>query len=231
MVGAHSELRVSFTTLQVNKPWCEPTPRWHCDGWLSQQGSRYPSRQLARPVQINTLWMLSDFSTENGGTLIVPGSHARGPMEQPQWWPGVAASQPRTDALHVAAPAGSVCIFDCRLWHCLPPNRTALPRVMYNVRFFPHWVPVDLLCNNGYQSNQPPWPLMPSAVFAELPGNVRWLYEHAPLAPPAPTRPGGGKHCVDALLPEYCGSVPASEADAAEWVGSLKMPSCTHGNG
>jgi hypothetical protein len=127
---------------------------------------------------------------------------------------------------------------------------------MYNVRYFPRWLPVDLLCNNGYRSNQvtaaagrrrvaasrhhrlitphrligasthraaacprcnngrradqPPWPRMPPCVHAALPDGVRWLYEHAPRAPPPPTRPcaghgvGGGPG-VDEGLPEYCG--------------------------
>ena len=167
--------------------------------------------------------MLSDFTRQNGGTLIVPVSHARAAAESPQLWEGEGAAQPRTDAVHVVAPAGSVCVLDCRVWHCLPPNFTEECRVMYNVRYFPaSKCPVDLLCNNGYHSKQPPWPRMPQPTFDALPDGVRWLYAHAPLPPPAPTRPfEGSEQCVDALVPEYVGEFPTTAADAAGWLGRV----------
>ena len=156
MAVAPRELRVSYTTLQVNKPRClETTPRWHSkcsrslcvffhwkpqevaelglpdDGYLCQP-ERYPGPgELTRPLHINTLWMLSDFTRQNGGTLIVPASHARAAAESPQLWEGEGAARQRTDAVHVVAPAGSVCILDCRVWHCLPPNFTEECRVHF----------------------------------------------------------------------------------------------------
>ena len=75
--------------------------------------------------------MLSDFTRQNGGTLIAPASHTRAAAESPQLWEGEGAAQPRTDAVHVVAPAGSVCVLDCRVWHCLPPNFTEECRVHF----------------------------------------------------------------------------------------------------
>ena len=67
---------------------------------------------------------------------------------------------------------------------------------------------------------------MPREVYSDLPDDVRWLYEHAPLPAPAPTQltsveaQSGEQHMheVGALAPEYMGSYPPSEADATEWV-------------
>lgn len=94
---------------------------------------------------------------------------------------------------------------------------------MYNVRFFPSHLPVDLLCNNGWKSAQPPWPSMLAEVYAALPDDVRWLYEHAPLPAPAPTRltsvQNGEEYTqeVGEFTPEYMGTFPPTEADIAEW--------------
>ena len=75
---------------QVNKPRCRDTaPRWHCDGHLSQParyagGGQCGGQGLARPLQVNTLWMLSDFTVENGGTWVVPGRRDPPSHAQPQ---------------------------------------------------------------------------------------------------------------------------------------------------
>ena len=58
----------------------------------------------------NIMWMLDDFTEENGATRIVPGSHLKG--RQPdhvrdEGVPTVAA----------VGPAGSAMVFDGRLWH------------------------------------------------------------------------------------------------------------------
>ena len=57
---ATADIRVTFTTLQVNKPHCHQSI-WHADGHKSQP-SLYPGSALRRPAHINTLWMLSEFT-------------------------------------------------------------------------------------------------------------------------------------------------------------------------
>ncbi len=72
------------------------------------QGAEPPAL-IAPCVCINVMWMLNDFSAENGGTRFVPRSHLRG--------------RPPTggdaDVVTIAAegPAGTAMIFDGRLWH------------------------------------------------------------------------------------------------------------------
>jgi hypothetical protein len=65
---------------------------------------------IAPAVVANTMWMLSDFSAPNGATEVVPGSHLTG------------AHPPQGDQSHCAitsaeAPAGTLLVFDGRLWH------------------------------------------------------------------------------------------------------------------
>lgn len=62
------------------------------------------------PVMMNTVWLLDDFSPNNGGTRVVPGSHKS----------GLAAPPEDMDVKHVVqpvAPAGSVIVFNGQTWH------------------------------------------------------------------------------------------------------------------
>ena len=62
---------------------------------------------------INVVWCLDDFTEENGATRIVPFSHRT---------PNVDLT---LDTVPLEAPAGSVVVFDGRLWHKTGTNRTA----------------------------------------------------------------------------------------------------------
>jgi ectoine hydroxylase-related dioxygenase (phytanoyl-CoA dioxygenase family) len=66
----------------------------------------------------NSMWMLDEFTAENGGTRLVPDSHLLG--RQP-WY---ASGEGNTPTIPTCAPAGSVMIFDGRLWHQTGANVT-----------------------------------------------------------------------------------------------------------
>jgi ectoine hydroxylase-related dioxygenase (phytanoyl-CoA dioxygenase family) len=69
----------------------------------------------AIPMVANVAWILDDFTATNGATMIVPGSHVHGTHPD--------LSHP-PKAVPVIAPAGSVMVFDGRLWHGAGENRS-----------------------------------------------------------------------------------------------------------
>ncbi|MDE0631635.1 MAG: phytanoyl-CoA dioxygenase family protein [Caldilineaceae bacterium] len=64
---------------------------------------------IAPCVCVNVMWMLNDFSAENGGTRFVPGSHLRGRPPR--------ANDGEGEILAAEGAAGTAMVFDGRLWH------------------------------------------------------------------------------------------------------------------
>lgn len=73
----------------------------------------------------NSIWLLDDFTAENGPTRVVPGSHQRGTLPKDEM-PDPAAPHP--DEVTLLAPAGTIVIFNSHLWHGGTLNRTAARR-------------------------------------------------------------------------------------------------------
>ncbi|MFF0458580.1 phytanoyl-CoA dioxygenase family protein [Nocardia africana] len=73
----------------------------------------------------NSIWLLDDFTAENGATRVVPGTHRRGrrPSEE---LADPAATHP--DEVLLLAPAGTVVVFNSHLWHGGTRNTTKEPR-------------------------------------------------------------------------------------------------------
>jgi ectoine hydroxylase-related dioxygenase (phytanoyl-CoA dioxygenase family) len=74
----------------------------------------------------NTVWMLDDFTPENGATRVVPGSHRwrRRPQEVL-----ADALAPHPQEVLVTGPAGSIAVINSHVWHGGTANRTASPRL------------------------------------------------------------------------------------------------------
>lgn len=82
-------------------------------GLHSDQG--YTPREIDLPLTMNVMWMLGDFTDENGATRLVPGSHRR------------LAEPPRGEAVETVpgvGPAGTALVFDGRVWHGTGANTT-----------------------------------------------------------------------------------------------------------
>ncbi|MEJ2178244.1 MAG: phytanoyl-CoA dioxygenase family protein [Gammaproteobacteria bacterium] len=71
------------------------------------------------PVVCNVLWMVSDFSAENGGTRIVPCSHLSGTNPEPYG---------DYETVYATGKAGSAVIFEGRTWHSADLNISNAPR-------------------------------------------------------------------------------------------------------
>ncbi len=71
---------------------------------------------------VNSIWLLDDFTAENGPTRFVRGSHLTWQQQPPK-----AITQPlfkHPDEVSLIAPAGSVAIFNAHLWHSGTLNRS-----------------------------------------------------------------------------------------------------------
>ena len=77
---------------------------------------------IAPSVAVNVMWMLNDFSAENGGTHLVPGSHLSGRRPDKE-------RDREVETIAAAAPAGTVMVFDGRVWHGTGANVSDGPRL------------------------------------------------------------------------------------------------------
>jgi ectoine hydroxylase-related dioxygenase (phytanoyl-CoA dioxygenase family) len=80
----------------------------------------------------NSIWMLDDFTAENGATRIIPGS---------QSWrrlPPAGSCDPYPGERLITGQAGTVAIMNAHLWHAGTANRTAHPRRALHV-YFTRW--------------------------------------------------------------------------------------------
>jgi ectoine hydroxylase-related dioxygenase (phytanoyl-CoA dioxygenase family) len=73
----------------------------------------------------NSIWLIDDFTGENGVTRIVPGTHRLGGspsdlMDDPK--------APHPDEILLIAPAGTVAVFNSHVWHGGTINRTKTTR-------------------------------------------------------------------------------------------------------
>lgn len=98
----------------------------HCDGPVSHPGlaSTGPDGKQ-RFYGCNSIWLLSDFTAENGATRLVPGSHRSGlnpreDLEDPM--------APHPDEILVQGKAGTVFVFNALTWHGGTVNRSDQPR-------------------------------------------------------------------------------------------------------
>ena len=73
-----------------------------------------------KPQGLNCAWLLDDFTSDNGATEVVPGSHHLGEGEETKLLDG--------EVVPIIAPAGSHVIFESRVWQRTGVNRSASPR-------------------------------------------------------------------------------------------------------
>lgn len=73
----------------------------------------------------NSVWLLDDFTRENGATRLVPGSHRWG-LD-----PRKSLADPRAphpEEILIVAPAGTVVVYNAHVWHGGTANSTSMHR-------------------------------------------------------------------------------------------------------
>jgi ectoine hydroxylase-related dioxygenase (phytanoyl-CoA dioxygenase family) len=177
--------RISFTSAIINEPGNE-RGEWHADWPFNQKNAGHiPAPYPDVLMHVTTLWMLSPFSVENGGTFVLPGSH-RHPTN-PTAGDGPDPRESFSTEFNVTGSAGSIVIMDSRLWHATAPNCSPRPRVALAVRYAPWWLNLEVLrpesderkrmCDETGRTEN----IVPSInrdVFNGLPSCVRQLYRH-----------------------------------------------------
>lgn len=73
----------------------------------------------------NSLWLIDDFTEENGATRLVPGSHRKGTIPEEAM---ADPSAPHPDEIRLLGKAGTVVVFNAHTWHGGTRNRTDQPR-------------------------------------------------------------------------------------------------------
>ena len=81
---------------------------------LHRDGGLYPVRHPAPPMTVAAFWAYTDFTAENGATLIAPGSHL---------WPHEREPE-RHELVQAVMPRGSVLLYTSSVWHGSAENRS-----------------------------------------------------------------------------------------------------------
>lgn len=183
LFGPH--VRISFSSTQINDPG-NPRTVWHADWPFNQNNAGHiPTPYPDFCIHVTTLWMLSPFTKENGGTLIVPGSHRTN--INPTADMGVDPVAPYPSEVLVTGKAGSVIMFDSRMWHAANHNGTNEPRVSLALRYAPWWLNLDVLRPDSDDrkrmvdepgAKESSVPLVKRDVFDSLPTEVKPLWRH-----------------------------------------------------
>ena len=125
LIEAHLEDQIQLSIASsVNLLASETAQEFHRDDGY------YPLPRPHAPLSMNTMWAVDDFTSENGATVLLPGTHL------------IADSEPPVDAEPVIAdmPAGSVILWDGSLFHAGGANRTKAARLGVTAIYCRAWL-------------------------------------------------------------------------------------------
>ncbi|MDP7331689.1 MAG: phytanoyl-CoA dioxygenase family protein [SAR324 cluster bacterium] len=179
-LGEHH--KISFVSSIINEPGTS-RGKWHTDWPFNRHNAGHIDSPYPDAIMhITTVWMLSEFSHENGGTLILPKSHKN------SFNPTSYSKDPillnLDNEMNVTGDPGDVLVFDSRLWHATASNLTNDPRISVIIRFAPWWLNLDVLKPGSRQrkfllnSTKLPEnviPLFTKSEFNNLPDKIKPL--------------------------------------------------------
>ena len=97
---------------------------------IHRDGEIYPVRHPAPPMTLAAFWAYTDFTEENGATLVAPGSH-RWPQER----------QPEDHELVQAVmPKGSMLLYTSSVWHGNEANQSNAVRTGMGLHYSLGWL-------------------------------------------------------------------------------------------
>ena len=105
-------------------PTTEPHARKHFQTSFHQDFRRHLNGYVA---SVNTFLAIDDLTSDNGATLLVPGSQQRAQPPEPEVMEAMAAP--------ALCPAGSMIVFDSTLWHAAGINVSGVDRLAVNQQF------------------------------------------------------------------------------------------------
>ena len=183
MLGNH--VRISTVTALVNNPGVQ-RGYWHSDWPFNQTvASHVPAPYPDAVMHLSSIFMLTEFSRETGGTLIVPGSH-RSP-NNPSGDNGVDKDAPYPTEMTVEGGPGDTVFYDSRLWHSVAENPSDTARVAISVRYAPWWLNLNVqreghpdregivVETNGKDHVNPN---VPPETYEALPDRAKPLFRH-----------------------------------------------------
>jgi ectoine hydroxylase-related dioxygenase (phytanoyl-CoA dioxygenase family) len=89
----------------------------------------------------NSIWLLDDFTPENGATRVVPGSHLSASMPHQKM---ADPTEAHPDEEQILGAAGTVVVFNSHLWHGGTLNKSGRPRRAMHSAFCRRDVPQQL---------------------------------------------------------------------------------------
>jgi len=115
------KFKLSSLNVRSTNPHTEADQPWHCDSGALPDA-------LGNSV-CNSIWMLDDFTPENGATRIIPGSHLWSRLPPPEMF------EPHPQQQLVTGTAGTVVVMNAHMWHAGTANRTGAPRRAMHVYY------------------------------------------------------------------------------------------------
>lgn len=110
----------------------------------------------------NIIWMLDDFTSDNGATRFVPKTHRAGRLPQDVL---ADASAPHPEEKLLLGKAGTVAVMNAHLWHGGTANRTDKPRLALH----------GFYCRRDQPQQQYQKRLLSAGVQQGLSAELRWL--------------------------------------------------------
>lgn len=159
---------------------------WHSDWPFNQTvAAHIPAPYAEAVLHVTAIFMLSPFTEETGGTLVVPGSHRS--RANPSGETDVDRDAPYPTETSAVGEAGSVLLFDSRLWHCVAVNDSDRPRTAVIARYAPWWLNLSvqrpgtpdhtqIVVETGGKPSETP--LVKRHVFDSLPDAAKSLFRH-----------------------------------------------------